>query len=76
MNVGIVLQLSFENVAGHISNLEEVRSLVDEISSEASSLEEAISFLERRMEDAEVTLITDIRILVNEIHHRAREKSP
>ena len=75
MNVGTILQLSFENVAGHISNLDTVRILVDEMSGECGSIQEAVSILEAKMADAEVTLVTDIRILINEIHHRTREKS-
>ena len=75
MNVGTILHISFENVAGHISNLDIVRTLVDEVSGECTSIKDAIDFLEKRMVDAEVTLRTDIRILVNEIHHRTREKS-
>lgn len=75
MNVDTILKLSFENVAGHISNLDIVRVLVDEISGECESLQDVISMLESKMSDAEVTLVTDIRILINEIHHRTREKS-
>lgn len=75
MNAGTILQLSFENVAGHISNLDDVRSLIDEVSEVCESIKEAIAMLEAKMADAEVTLVTDIRILINEIHHRTREKS-
>jgi len=75
MNASTILQLSFENVAGHISNLDIVRALIDEVSGECESLQETIAMLETKMADAEVTLVTDIRILINEIHHRTREKS-
>ncbi len=75
MNVGAILKRSFENIAGHISNLDIVRALIDEISEECVTIQEAISMLERKMADAEVTLVTDIRILINEIQHRTREKS-
>ena len=75
MNVDTILKLSFENVAGHISNLDIVRMFVDELSGDCESIQDAISMLETKMADAEVTLVTDIRILINEIHHRTREKS-
>ncbi|MDF1537731.1 MAG: hypothetical protein P1Q69_02375 [Candidatus Thorarchaeota archaeon] len=75
MNVGTILQLSFENVAGHISNLDIVRTLIDDVSEECSSIQEAVTMLETKIDDAEVTLVTDIRILINEIRHRTREKS-
>lgn len=75
MNVGTILQRSFENVAGHISNLDSMKALVDEVSGECDSIEDLVALLETKMMNAEVTLVTDIRILINEIHHRTREKS-
>jgi len=75
MNVGVILRLSFENVAGHISNLDIVRVLVDDVSDECGSIQEAVAMLEAKMADAEVTLVTDMRILINDIRHRTREKS-
>ncbi|MHA1905824.1 MAG: hypothetical protein ACW98Y_00895 [Candidatus Thorarchaeota archaeon] len=70
------LQLAFENVAGHIANLDEMQNLVREMVEAKLSVPECIDQLESKMTDAEVTLVTDIRILINELHHMSREKSP
>ncbi len=70
------LQLAFENVAGHIVNLDEIQRLIQEMIEENLSIAECIDQLEHKMQNAEVTLVTDIRILINKIHHMSREKSP
>ena len=64
-----ILRIAFEKVAPHISNLDEIKALVDEIEKSADSLDSMITELEVRMEDAEVTFKTDIRILINECRH-------
>jgi hypothetical protein len=69
------LQLAFENVAGHITNLEEVRDLIQELIEEDLTITECITQLEHKMHNSEVTLVTDIRILINKVHHMSREKS-
>lgn len=51
-----------------------VQSLVEEIMKQASSPNEAIELLEDRAREADVTLRTDIRILVNEIRHTLRQR--
>ena len=66
---GSVIRTAFENVAAHISNLETVKELVDTLESEDLSLTESITRLEEEIENAEVTLRTDIRILINECRH-------
>ncbi len=66
---GSVLRTAFEKVAPHISNLDEIKALVDEIERKADSQDSIISELEKRLENAEVTLRTDIRILINECRH-------
>jgi hypothetical protein len=63
-----ILRTVFERVAPHISNLDDVRALVEELA-KIDSLDSIISELEARMEDAEVTFRTDIRILINECRH-------
>lgn len=68
---GSILRTAFERVAPHISNLDIVRTLVDELE-KVDSLDSIISELEARMEDAEVTFRTDIRILINECRHLNR----
>ena len=75
MDIRVILQSAFENVAGHISHLDEIRQIMDEIKSASPSLQDTIRILENKMQDAEVTLVTDIRILLNEIRHITREKS-
>ncbi len=70
-----VLRQSFEQVAGHLANLELVRSIVAEITEKGGSIENIIQMLEDRMNDSEATLRTDIRILVNEIRHTARKSN-
>jgi hypothetical protein len=64
-----LVRVAFETVAGHISNLDLVRELVDEVVRDSTSLDAAIRNLENRLVSAEVTLRTDIRILINECRH-------
>jgi hypothetical protein len=59
-------------VAPHISNLDEIKALVDEIEKSEDSLDSIINKLEIRMEEAEVTFRTDILILINECRHLKR----
>ena len=67
-----ILRIAFERVAPHISNLDEIKTLVDEIEKSKDSLDSIINILEIRMEEAEVTFRTDIRILINECRHLKR----
>ncbi len=70
-----VLRQSFEQVAGHLANLELVRLILAEITEKSESIEDIIQMLEDKMNDSEITLRTDIRILVNEIRHMARKSN-
>jgi hypothetical protein len=73
---GSVIRTAFDNVASHISNLDTVRSLVDKLESENLTTNAVIDTLQNKMEEAEVTLRTDIRILINECRHlESRMKS-
>lgn len=63
------VRVAFEKVAGHITNLEEIKRIVDELVVRSHTLESSIKSLERMTENAEVTLKTDIRILINECRH-------
>ncbi len=65
---------AFENIGGHLANLGSVRSIVQEIKGHGHSSDELIRLLEERMEETEVTLRTDLRILINEIRHLMRGK--
>jgi len=68
---GSILRTAFERVAPHISNLDEIKALVEELE-KIESLDSLIAELETRLEDAEVTFRTDIRILINECRHIKR----
>lgn len=70
-----ILHNAFENVAPHISNLDEIRTLIDEVEKKADSLEMILRELESKLDDAEVTLKTDIRILINECRHLGGRKT-
>ena len=71
-----ILRTAFEKVAPHISNLEEVKELVDEVDKASDSLESVLTNLESKLENAEVTLRTDIRILINECRHLGGRTTP
>lgn len=71
-----ILRTVFEKVAPHISNLEAMKILVDEIEKKTDSLESVLSELESRLEGAEVTFRTDIRILINECRHLGDRTTP
>jgi len=71
-----LIRTAFEKVAPHISNLEEMKNLVDEVERKTESLESVIIELESRLEDAEVTFRTDIRILINECRHLGDRTTP
>lgn len=58
---------AFENIAAHITNLSMLRDIMEDILSNCNNIEEITLRLEERKEYAEVTLRTDIQILVNEI---------
>ncbi len=71
-----IIRTAFETVAPHISNLDEIRVLVDQIEETADSIDSIIHKLEVRMEEAEVTFRTDIRILINECRHLGERTTP
>ncbi|MFX1481819.1 MAG: hypothetical protein ACFFCP_01370 [Promethearchaeota archaeon] len=70
---GSALRIAFEKVAQHISNLEDMKQLVDEIENKFDSLDSIIKELENAVEGAEATFRTDIRILINECRHLKRQ---
>ncbi|MHA1215845.1 MAG: hypothetical protein ACTSPX_00785, partial [Candidatus Thorarchaeota archaeon] len=65
---------AFERIAGHMANLDRVRGVVERAIQSASSLEEAIGLLRREPVSEDITLMTDIRILINEIEHMVRRR--
>lgn len=73
---GSIIRTAFEKVAPHISNLDSMKILVDEVEKKTDSLESILNELESRLEDAEVTFRTDIRILINECRHLGDRTKP
>lgn len=74
MNLESFIQLAFGNIAAHIANLETLRFLIQELGAETESIEQFIQSILSKMETAEVTLRTDIRILVNEVRRLVIKK--
>jgi len=70
-----VIRSAFDNIASHISNIDTIRTIVDELESENQPIDAVIETLQKKIEDAEVTLRTDIRILINECRHLESRKN-
>jgi hypothetical protein len=64
-----ILRTAFENVAAHISNLDTMKELIQELEGLNESIDHVIVLLEKKSDEAEVTFRTDIRILINECRH-------
>ncbi|MCJ7817826.1 MAG: hypothetical protein MUP60_03145 [Candidatus Thorarchaeota archaeon] len=64
-----IIRTAFDNIAPHISNIDSIRAIVEELESEDLSIDAVVETLQKMIEDAEVTLRTDIRILINECRH-------
>ena len=64
-----IIRTAFDRIASHISNIDSIKSIVEELESEDLSIDAVIETLQKKIEDAEVTLRTDIRILINECRH-------
>jgi hypothetical protein len=67
--MGSILRTAFENVRTHICNIDSIRELVQELDDLDESVDLIIKRLETKSDGAEVTLRTDIRILINECRH-------
>ena len=72
---GSLLRTAFDNVAGHFSNFELMGKLVQELETHEEPIDEVIKILEEKSEGAEITLRTDIRILINECRHLKSRKT-
>jgi len=70
-----IIRSAFDNVAAHISNLAALQIAVDELMTECISIDSVVHDLESRMDGVEITLRTDMRILINEIQHLKERKS-
>ena len=64
-----IIRTAFDNIATHISNIDEIRAIVNELESKDLRTDAIIEVLQEKSEHAEVTLRTDIRILINECRH-------
>lgn len=61
---------SFEQAAAHLANLGPVRNIIDDLLKESRSIEGFLARLEEyERTGQDVTIRTDIRILINEIRH-------
>jgi hypothetical protein len=69
-----VLRLAFDNSAPHIVNLDVVRLLIQQAILKTASVDDAITYIESSFPEAEVTLKTDIRILIAAIRHATRQR--
>ena len=70
MNLELILLQVLRYVAGHMANIDTMRGIIEEVVQETTSLEEVLHSLTARLKTADVTLQTDIHILINEIKHR------
>jgi hypothetical protein len=69
-----LLRQSFQNVGAYITHLDEIRDLIDRL--EPDSAGGILKQLENALDDAQTTLRTDIRILINEFKHLSKERRP
>ncbi len=74
--VASLLRECFETCAPHIFNLDEMRSIVESIVEKHCTHPQAVALLEERMQEADATLRTDIRILLNELQHANSIRKP
>jgi len=70
-----VIRTAFDNIASHISNIDTIRTIITQLESENLPIEDVIQTLQKKIEGAEVTLRTDIRILINECRHLESRKN-
>ena len=69
------IRSAFDNVAAHISNIAALQIAIEELMNECVSIDSVVCDLESRMDGVEITLRTDIRILINEIQHLKERKA-
>ena len=70
-----IIRSAFDNVAAHISNIAALQIAVDELMNECVSIDSVMHDLESKMDGVEITLRTDMRILINEIQHLKERNS-
>ncbi len=64
---------SFERTAPYISNLSEMKRLLNDLILEVSSVADILGKLSERMNTVDVTMKTDIRILLNDLERSLRK---
>ncbi|TFF86389.1 hypothetical protein EU519_01410 [Candidatus Thorarchaeota archaeon] len=64
-----IIQTAFGRAAPHVSNLQKLKEIVQTVAADCESPEDIITDLQALMTHEEVTVRTDIRILINEIRH-------
>ena len=69
-----LLRQSFENVGAYINHLDEIRDIIRRVETTADSTSRVLELLESELLNAEITLRTDIRILINEFKHLSEER--
>jgi len=70
-----IIRSAFDNAAAYVSNLAALQMAIDEFVTECISIDDVVRDLESRMDEVEITLRTDMRILINEIRHLKERKS-
>jgi hypothetical protein len=69
-----LLRQSFENVGAYINHLDEIRDIIRRVETTADSISRVLELLDSELLNAEITLRTDIRILINEFKHLSEER--
>jgi len=69
-----LLRQSFENVGAYINHLDEIRDIIRRVETTTDSTSRVLELLESELLNAEITLRTDIRILINEFKHLSEER--
>ncbi|TXT56742.1 MAG: hypothetical protein BAJATHORv1_20335 [Candidatus Thorarchaeota archaeon] len=64
-----LIRLAFENVAPHITNLAYIKKLIERADTASDQPVYQIRFLERELKNNDITLRTDIHILINELRY-------
>ena len=72
MNFQTEFHNAFEIVTPYITNLDTISSVIQQLSKERHSLHTSVVLFEKKKGNVDITLRTDIHILINEIKHILR----
>jgi hypothetical protein len=64
-----IIRVAFQRVAPHASNIQRLREITEVIAGNSEAPEEIVARLRSIMVHEDITVRTDIRILINEIRH-------